>query len=133
MDKPVIKDIKKRMEDLVILNSAAATKVDCGLHTMQAINFLSIVVQCLAKIAFKNKYLSKRLYNICLDHTNTLHKAIYASQFSHFIIYLHIKSLQHHGIIHGRLLDMFRCSNSINLSPFLSNLLTASFHIMVYS
>ena len=48
MDKPVIKDIKKRMEDLVIFNSAAATKVDCGLHTMQAINFLSIVVQCLA-------------------------------------------------------------------------------------
>ena len=41
MDKPVIKDINNGLEYLLDPSGTAADRVECGLQTMQAIEFLS--------------------------------------------------------------------------------------------
>ena len=40
IDKPIIKDIKKRLASLVEFTVNTTNQVDCDLHTMQAIHFL---------------------------------------------------------------------------------------------
>ena len=44
INKPVIKEIKNRMTRLVDSNVNSTTRVDRGLQTMQAIDFLSRAV-----------------------------------------------------------------------------------------
>ena len=49
MDKPMIKDINKRLGYLIYPNNTAADRVDCSLQTMKSIYFLDISVQELEK------------------------------------------------------------------------------------
>ena len=48
MDKPIIKEIKKWLGDVVDPNNATSERVDYGLHTMYDIALLSRAVQDLA-------------------------------------------------------------------------------------
>ena len=48
IDKTVIKDIKKQPGDLIEYSDTTSYSVDCGLQTMQAIEFLTRSVQDLA-------------------------------------------------------------------------------------
>ena len=45
MDKPITKEIKKRLGDLIGPNDTVEDRVDCGIQNMQAIEFLARSVQ----------------------------------------------------------------------------------------
>ena len=68
MDKTVIKDIDKWLVSLVDSTFIARTRLDCGLHTMQAIDFLLSAVQDLSNCGLtSNVTLLHEIYT-CWDN-----------------------------------------------------------------